>query len=137
MDGDLDGDSAKQENRPKRTKLTDKDCRRAQPEPIPVRHWCSSVEGFHLVVYPTGLKSFALRYTVPGTDKRVSPVLGQYPELSLIDAREIAFQWRLLIRQGTAQDNPTKALRRRLRSLDARRDASLLMSSFRSMMSSI
>ena len=89
-----------------KTKLTDKEIRRAKPEPKPVRYWCSSVMGFHLVVYPTGIKSFALRYTVPGTDKRVSPVLGQYPDLTLLDAREMAFQWRLLIRQGTDPRQP-------------------------------
>ena len=90
----------------RKTKLTDRICRHTKPETKKLKVWCDSVMGFHLVLYPTGRKAFGLRYTVPGTNKRVEPVLGQYPEISLVDAREMAFQWRLLIRQGIDPRQP-------------------------------
>ena len=45
-----------------------------------------SVPGLYLVVQPSGVKSFALRYRYGGKPKKLT--LGRYPTLSLADARQ-------------------------------------------------
>ena len=49
-----------------------------------------SVPGLYLVVQPSGVKSFALRYRYGGKSKKLT--LGRYPTLSLADARQKARQ---------------------------------------------
>lgn len=44
--------------------------------------------GLILIVKPSGVKTWQLRYYKPGTSKRTTLTLGNYPELSLADARE-------------------------------------------------
>ena len=44
--------------------------------------------GLIMLVKPSGVKTWQLRYYKPGTSKRTTLTLGNYPALSLADARE-------------------------------------------------
>lgn len=66
--------------------LTDVECKKALPKEKQYR--LSDSNGLSLIIDPKGGKYWALRLTVNG--QRKSKALGQYPELSLKKAREIA-----------------------------------------------
>ncbi|USA55387.1 tyrosine-type recombinase/integrase [Acinetobacter sp. C32I] len=66
--------------------LTDVECKKALPKEKQYR--LSDSNGLSLIIDPKGGKYWALRLTVDG--QRKSKALGQYPELSLKKAREIA-----------------------------------------------
>ena len=67
-----------------------------------------SVPGLYLVVQPSGVKSFALRYRHSGKSKKLT--LGRYPKLSLADARQRARQAKEQLSYGNnparSTDNP-------------------------------
>ncbi|MCU4581192.1 tyrosine-type recombinase/integrase [Acinetobacter gyllenbergii] len=68
--------------------LTDVECKKALPKEKQYR--LSDSNGLSLIIDPKGGKYWALRLTVDG--QRKSKALGQYPELSLKKAREIALE---------------------------------------------
>lgn len=53
----------------------------------------SRVEGLSLRVYPSGVKSWSLRFTIRGVG-RARADLGRFPDLSVSQAREIALAWK-------------------------------------------
>lgn len=53
--------------------------------------------GLILLVKPSGVKTWQFRYYKPGTTKRTTWTLGNYPELSLADARERRAQSKALL----------------------------------------
>jgi len=57
--------------------------------------------GLILIVKPSGVKTWQFRYYKPGTSKRTTLTLGNYPELSLADARERRANARALLIRGT------------------------------------
>lgn len=57
--------------------------------------------GLILIVKPSGVKTWQLRYYKPGTGKRTTWTLGNYPELSLADARERREQAKALLVRDT------------------------------------
>lgn len=67
-------------------KLTDTECRKAQPQDK--RYRLSDENGLSLLVMPAGQKYWNVRYTVHG--ERKSESLGPYPDMSLKKARELA-----------------------------------------------
>ncbi|ENW81824.1 hypothetical protein F909_01508 [Acinetobacter sp. ANC 3929] len=68
--------------------LTDVECKKALPKEKQYR--LSDSNGLSLIIDPKGGKYWALRLTVDG--QRKSKALGQYPDLSLKKAREIALE---------------------------------------------
>jgi hypothetical protein len=54
--------------------------------------------GLHLFVSPTGGKLWRMRYKFAGSEKTLS--FGQYPEISLLEAREARDAAKKLLRQG-------------------------------------
>lgn len=69
-------------------KLTDTECRKAQPKEK--RYRLSDENGLSLLVTPSGQKYWNIRFTVLG--ERKSESLGPYPDMSLKKARELAFE---------------------------------------------
>lgn len=69
-------------------KLTDTECRKAQPQEK--RYRLSDENGLSLLVTPAGQKYWNVRYTVHG--ERKSESLGPYPDMSLKKARELALE---------------------------------------------
>lgn len=69
-------------------KLTDTECRKAQPKEK--RYRLSDENGLSLLVTPSGQKYWNIRFTVLG--ERKSESLGQYPDMSLKKAREVALE---------------------------------------------
>ena len=69
-------------------KLTDIECRKAQPQDK--RYRLSDENGLLLLVTPAGQKYWNVRYTVHG--ERKSESLGPYPDMSLKKARELALE---------------------------------------------
>ena len=61
----------------------------------------AKTSGLALRVSATGVKSWALFYTVPGTDKRARKTLGQYPVVGLSKARTLAMEAKGSIAEGT------------------------------------
>ncbi len=66
--------------------LTDVECKKALPKEKQYR--LSDFNGLSLIIDPKGSKYWTVRFTVDG--QRKSKALGQYPDLSLKKAREIA-----------------------------------------------
>ncbi len=69
-------------------KLTDIECRKAQPKEK--RYRLSDENGLSLLVTPSGQKYWNIRFTVLG--ERKSESLGPYPDISLKKARELALE---------------------------------------------
>ena len=76
--------------------LTDRECRAAQPAAKAVKQ--NDQNGLHLLVRPTGFKSWRLKYRFEGKEKQL--VLGSYPEVSLREARESMLEARHQLRKG-------------------------------------
>lgn len=86
-------------------------------KPKASRYTVAEGEGFGLMVWPNGAKSWVLRYVVPGDDgRRRTLTLGQYPDMSLQEARGRAALARETLRGG---DDPMAQRR-------ASRDAQVL-----------
>ena len=68
--------------------LTDQECKKAQPSDKQYR--LSDANGLSLIISPKGQKYWNIRVTVHG--QRKSESLGQYPDISLKKAREIALE---------------------------------------------
>lgn len=69
-------------------KLTDIECRKAQPKEK--RYRLSDENGLSLLVTPSGQKYWNIRFTILG--ERKSESLGPYPDISLKKARELALE---------------------------------------------
>lgn len=79
--------------------LTDAALRNMAPDPhrrieTPV----PGIPGFYVVIQPTGVKSFAMRYRYDGRSRKLT--LGRYPRLTLAEARKQALDALDLIEQG-------------------------------------
>lgn len=79
----------------------------------PGLHAVGEVPGLALQVLPTGARTWILRITIGG--KRRDMGLGGFPEVSLADARAMARQARLRVREGFDPIEERKALRSSLR----------------------
>jgi integrase len=99
--------------------ITDRAVRALKPKAT-VYRVRDTERGFHVVVAPSGARSFALSYTSPETGRRTNATIGAYPAVSLLDARETARKWREMIRQG---EDPALALKRRLEAEKRTREA--------------
>ena len=49
-------------------------------------------DGLQLTIRPTGTKAFEFRYTSPTTKRKQKIVIGKYPIMSLLEAREKRFE---------------------------------------------
>jgi hypothetical protein len=58
------------------------------------------IAGLGVRVSDTGLRSFILKTRYPGSRHPTRRALGEFPALSLEDARKKAAEWRTLIKQG-------------------------------------
>lgn len=91
-------------------KLNDKQIQAIKPSEKQVKF--SDGDGLTLVVMPSGSKLWQLRYRVGGrAGKEKTLSLGQYPLVSLKDAREQAFQARKLIVKGADPSEMKQAAR--------------------------
>jgi len=83
-------------------RLTDKNCLNAKPKDSP--HRLTGSGGMYLMVLPTGGKSWRWKYRFLGKEKLMT--FGQYPDVSLADARAHCAQARQLLVNG---DDPLNA----------------------------
>jgi integrase len=67
------------------------------------------VTGFHLVILPSGTKSFWFKYEFEG--KVINKSVGQFPDFDLEEARQIAQDWKRDARQGTNPAAPIIAIK--------------------------
>jgi len=88
----------------KHGKLTDKKCRGAQPKSNRYDIRDSICSGLILRIQKTGKRSFVFRYTWGASRPEIT--IGQYPVISLTDARETCENWRALIRKGVDPRKP-------------------------------
>ena len=61
----------------------------------------AKTKGLSLRVAPTGSKSWAVMFTIPGSEKRARMVLGSYPATSLARARAMAMEAHTKVEAGT------------------------------------
>jgi integrase len=87
-------DTAKREPKRGAIKLTDINIKALQPQAAVYEVPDTQAQGLRVVVQPTGGRSFAVRYWDKRHRKRAKIVLGRYPDLSLADARSMAFDVR-------------------------------------------
>lgn len=73
--------------------LTETQIKNLKPKATPY----ADGNNLYLFVYPSGAKSFAYIYTHPVTKKRVKKKIGDYPDLVLFDARDIAHKYSRLL----------------------------------------
>lgn len=76
--------------------LTDIQCRKAKPRDKAYK--LSDAHGLYLYVLPTGTRSWRLKYRFGGKEHRLT--FGPYPEVSLIEARELREDVRKQLREG-------------------------------------
>lgn len=76
--------------------LTDKQIKALKPEAKSRKYFDG--KGLYLEVAPSGGKWWRLKYHVNSTEKRIS--LGVYPEVTLVEARDKASDYRKIIRSG-------------------------------------
>jgi integrase len=91
--------------------LTDLQCRTAKPREKPYKLGDSL--GLFLLVQPTGGKLWRLKYRIAGREKKLG--LGQYPDVSLAEARQGRDHARQMILSG--KDPSLEKQRRKARSL--------------------
>ncbi|RSN82850.1 DUF4102 domain-containing protein [Acinetobacter baumannii] len=82
-------------------KLTDTECRKAQPKEK--RYRLSDENGLSLLVTPSGQKYWNIRFTVLG--ERKSESLGPYPDISLKKARELALELKYKYSKSVLSEN--------------------------------
>ncbi len=83
--------------------------------------------GLYLVVQPSGATSWAVRYRINGTPKKVT--LGTYPAISLPDARSLARKALVAVSEGRDPSEERKAAKRAAREA-VRDDIESVVSSF-------
>jgi hypothetical protein len=76
--------------------LTDLACRRAAPREKPYK--LADARGLYLYVLPSGYRSWRWKYRFGGKEKRM--VFGPYPDISLIEARDLQQAGARLVRSG-------------------------------------
>jgi integrase len=105
--------------------LTDRKLKtlKAAPEGQRLEIMDQVIAGFGVRVSDTGLRSFILKTRYPGSRHPTRRTLGEYPALSLEDARRKAADWRTLIKQGI---DPTLAEQRQ-RETELRKQATTVM----------
>lgn len=81
------------------TLKTDREIYALKPQPGRYERAVSKARGLSLIVYPNGCKAFVVRYVGEGGARRRLPI-GEYPSLSLVDARLKAAAVHLEIRGG-------------------------------------
>ena len=79
--------------------LTDTQIRNAKPQPK--EYNLSDGGGLHLRMKPAGSKVWIFNYVKPATGKRTNLGLGNYPDLSLAQARETAATYRSQLKNKT------------------------------------
>ena len=57
-------------------------------------------KGLVLELNPTGAKVWRFRYNHPATNKRTKTTIGNFPEITLAQARQQREEWRALLAQG-------------------------------------
>ena len=67
--------------------LTDKEIKALEPKDNK-KYLVADYEGMFVLVYPSGKKSFVFDYKDPKTRKLKRLTLGQYPKMSLKEARD-------------------------------------------------
>jgi integrase len=81
-------------------RLTEKMCARAKPRGDSTNWLYDTQTGLILAVRPSGAKSWHFKSVYPGHTQQTRRQLGNYPALSLVDARLRAAEWHALVRQG-------------------------------------
>ena len=105
-------------------RLTDRKLQRSSERASDTKLWDSDVPGFGVRVSEVGQKSFILIARYPGSPNPTRRALGEYPSMSLGEARERAKDWRTLIRKGI----DPKAEEGRVRRLELRKQATTFAS---------
>ena len=83
-----------------KNRLTDRKLQSLKPKGKRYEVMDSDVPGLGVRVSEVGQKSFILIARYPGSSNPTRRALGEYPSLSLSEARERANDWRVLIRKG-------------------------------------
>ena len=95
-----------------RNRLTDRKLAALKPEGKRYDVMDTDVPGFGVRVSETGQRTFVLIARYPGSSNPTRRALGEYPALSLEQARERARGWRELIRKGIDPKAEVERLRR-------------------------
>jgi integrase len=91
------------------TVLSDTRIRNAKPKERPYKLFDRGGLGLYILVTASGSKLWQLRYYFEGRERRAS--LGQYPVISLSDARKRAVETRRLIEQGIDPNEAKRAVK--------------------------
>lgn len=91
------------------TMLSDTAIKQAKPADRVRKMFDGRGTGLHLLVQPSGSKSFALKFVHPETRKEQTLTIGPYPAYSLQEAREQASKARALLAKGHDPRRPAGA----------------------------
>lgn len=97
--------------------ISDLAARKARPKAA--AYMLASGNGLHLVVQPTGLKQWLVRYRMPD-GKRGKKIIGIYPDMSIADAHKVAEDLHLSVRAG----NQAEGMRDRIKAAQETRTQS-------------
>jgi integrase len=79
-------------------RLTDRTCKVAQPGPGPAARKLFDGLGMYLLVQPNGAKLWRVKYRHGGSERLYA--IGQYPEVTLVEAREERKRARAWVKEG-------------------------------------
>lgn len=100
--------------------LTELEVRKAKPQER--AYMLADGKGLHLSVSPTGLKSWVLRFRLPGSRTATPATIGHYPTMSLAEARARALETARDAKVGVATAGVRKAMRSVIEADIARKD---------------
>lgn len=86
--------------------LTNTAVKNAKPSDKLITVFDGMETGLHVIIQPTGTKTFRLKVKINGTDKRIT--IGHYPETALAEAREKAGELKKQIKAGIDPTAPVK-----------------------------
>lgn len=89
--------------------LNDTKIRSVKPTGKKEGDWLADGDGLYLVVFPTGSKVWKYRYQKPITKARSTYSIGEYPAISLNEARQFRENCRALLAQGIDPQEDKKA----------------------------
>lgn len=78
--------------------LTSTQIKNVKPSDKPTTMFDGMETGLHLLIQPTGTKTFRLKIQIDGKDRRLT--LGSFPDMSLAEAREEASKTKKQVKQG-------------------------------------
>ena len=97
-------------------RLTEYKVQSIKPKANPFKIWDSIGRGLYLLIYPSGNKSWYVKYRINKKEKKIN--LGRFPHVSVKQAREDCFNQQNKVAQGVDVSKEKKLSKQRLETFE-------------------